>query len=140
MSEWVNSWVGTPWQVNGRDRSGIDCWGLVLAVFREQRGVELPDWTVSPQRDHYGDLAHSAETITEAARVAAADGRAQKIEEPEDFAIVVVHRRALANHVGVVVAGGHVLHCAEGTGGTVCEPIARFMRDHPRCSFWRWTG
>lgn len=139
--EWVNSYVGIPWLVNGRSKAGVDCWGIVLAVYREQRGIDLPDWQVQPQRDHYGDLVHSAETITGAAQLAAADGRAVVLEAPEDWSIVVVHRRRLANHVGIVVAGGHfVLHCAEGTRGTVCEPIDRFRREHPNCSFWRWTG
>ena len=40
---WANEYVGIPWLWRGRDRTGIDCYGLVRLVYREQLSVELPE-------------------------------------------------------------------------------------------------
>ena len=64
--EFVNSFVGVPYEVNGRDRQGWDCWGVVMAVFQEVRGVRLPDWQVDPLPPGMTDPAASAARITEA--------------------------------------------------------------------------
>jgi hypothetical protein len=41
---WANTYVGLPWKERGRDRGGIDCFGLVRLVLIEQRGVRLPSF------------------------------------------------------------------------------------------------
>ena len=39
--EFANAIVGVPFKSRGRDRSGWDCWGLVVAFYRECFGIEL---------------------------------------------------------------------------------------------------
>lgn len=136
---WVNDYVGVPYLVNGRDRSGWDCWGLIVVAFKEQRDIVLPDWRVSTTRDHLGELAEAVTVITRGVREAVRCGNAQRIEAAEPWAIVTVQRRHLPNHVGVMV-GNYVLHCAEKTAGTVCEPLQVFEARHGVPHFWRWLG
>jgi len=40
--EWANRYVGIPYLFRGLDRTGIDCYGLLRLVYREQLGIELP--------------------------------------------------------------------------------------------------
>lgn len=42
MPEWPDAYVGIPWAWRGRDRAGIDCYGLVRLVYAERLGVALP--------------------------------------------------------------------------------------------------
>ena len=41
---WTNDYVGIPFQKNGSDRNGTDCWRLIVMVYREKLGIELPDF------------------------------------------------------------------------------------------------
>ena len=41
---WARRYVGTPHRWHGRDRDGLDCYGLVMLVYEEQYGIRLPDF------------------------------------------------------------------------------------------------
>jgi cell wall-associated NlpC family hydrolase len=128
---WVNSYVGIPYVLNGRDRAGVDCWGILCLAFREQRGVELPD----QQRD--GDsLFEAVDRLTDGLTMVGRANLAVQLERPEPWAIVLAHRHRVAHHAGIVV-GSHVLHAERGIG-VVCAPMVFFARQHGELSFWRW--
>src|SRR5262245_61091906 len=42
VPSWVADYIGIPYRPGGRDRSGLDCWGLGCLVMREQAGIEIP--------------------------------------------------------------------------------------------------
>lgn len=122
---WPEAYVGLPWRALGRDRAGLDCWGLVRLVMIEQRGIELPPWdTVSP-----GDTAR----IRGAVDAGLADGpwlaAAPAGVREFDFAMmrgVASGRRGPISadiHFGIVAPGGTVLHMIEDCGA-VLQPIA----------------
>lgn len=134
MMDWANDYVGIPYVLNGRDRDGCDCWGILVLVFQEQRGIVLPDW----RRD--GDtLLELMETLHRGLSSVAKEGLARRVDEPEPWAIVLAHHHALPHHVGVIV-GSHVLHAQRGLGA-VCAPLGYFRREYGGdLTFWRWGG
>jgi cell wall-associated NlpC family hydrolase len=132
---WINDYVGVPYLVGGRDRAGWDCWGLVCAVWREQRGVELPDWRPSG----VDTLADQVRAITDALADARDSERAAPIEAPEPWAFAIVARHRMPHHLGVVLGAG-VLHVGSKTGGTVYDPMTRFRMVYPAVTWWRWNG
>ena len=42
-----NKFIGIPFVDGGRDFHGCDCWGLVLLLYKELWGIELPDYKVA---------------------------------------------------------------------------------------------
>ena len=70
MQRAIDSYLGTPYRWGGEDHRGIDCSGLVVAVFRQALGVSLPHSTdelfrmgrgVNRDRIRYGDLVFFSE-------------------------------------------------------------------------------
>ena len=42
---WLNRYIGKPYKYGGRDVTGLDCYGLVKLIYKEQYNQNLPDWT-----------------------------------------------------------------------------------------------
>jgi cell wall-associated NlpC family hydrolase len=44
LPAWAARYVGRPFADGGRDLDGVDCWGLVRLILREQYSLELPSY------------------------------------------------------------------------------------------------
>ena len=116
IPNWVANYVGIPFADRGRDRKGVDCYGLVYLVARERFGAELPrydeDYPTALDREEVGALV-SGEIRSRWSEVAA--GR-ERIGDVALFRMV-----GEPCHVGIVVepAGHLMLHCARGANACV---------------------
>ena len=93
--------IGIPFVDRGRDRRGLDCWGLVKLLYWECFGLALPDGPYSCQEP---------EAAAGALRLGAQGWREVPLgrERPGD---VLLTRPC---HTGVVLMPGKMLHCCEG--------------------------
>lgn len=109
MTRWASDYIGIPYESRGRTRAGIDCWGLALLVWREQFGVELPDF------EYHGDSAKALADYS-------LDVQAEEVSEliPGDLALI--RQRGRVRHVGVFAGDGRMLHVMDA-GASVLEPI-----------------
>ena len=109
---WVNNYVGLHYEVGGRTKSGVDCYGLLCLVYREKFGIELPDWATDEEIDWDSDRGHWV-----------------SIPDPVDFAFVRTRRSGgLPDHWGVIVAGG-VLSADVPSSSFV--PLDRYLAKNP---------
>ena len=96
--------IGIHFVDRGRDRNGMDCWGLALAAMRHF-GKDVPDFDVSC----FDTLSIHAIYDGQRARWAW-----QKVEipEPGDIAIMCLDPRypEMVQHVGVYIGNGRVIH------------------------------
>jgi cell wall-associated NlpC family hydrolase len=119
---WLKKYVGLPFVNGGRDFNGVDCWGLVRLVLKEECRVEVPS---------YGDISAG-----ELAKVANMVGT-ESMREPwipvagkaRCFDVAVMHRRKSPIHVGIIAERGLLLHIEEATSAVIV-PL-----NHPSVSF-----
>jgi len=108
LPDWVNTYIGLPFKEHGRDRRGVDCWGLVRLVLGEQFATRLPSYA-----DGYGST-EDAEDIGRLVRGKMGPWHPVPpgAERPGDVVLMRLMNQPM--HVGVVVAAGWMLHVEDG--------------------------
>lgn len=126
-----DAFVGLPWRDKGRERDGLDCYGLVALVYAEQAGIVLPsyaeDYATSEDREAVCDLIEGrAEPWREVA---------ERDVRPLD--LVLLRHAGVERHIGLVVRRGYVLHIGldlnvsrieSYRAGRLARRVSRFMR------------
>ena len=62
---WTDDYIGIPFLPDGRDRDGLDCYGLVCLVYRDRLGVDLPGIRGIYSRNTAGCLKRVARAMAE---------------------------------------------------------------------------
>lgn len=118
---WAAKYIGLPYVDKGRAATGVDCWGLVLQVYREVLGLTLTDYR------------HAYESGEDWAGIAAAihteqGGAWQRTEQPREGDVVVLAIAGRPWHCGVMLNSLAFLHAAPG------DSVVWDRLDHPRWS------
>ena len=130
---WVGHYIGLPFLDRGRDRHGIDCWGLVRLVMSEQFGIPLPS---------YATEYDSTEKPDQLAPVVDKEKkRWTKIAPGYEALGNVVVMRMLGQpiHVGLVIGDGRMLHILKGRDATHESYLSPVWKDRIT-GFYRYAG
>ena len=113
--EWVNEYVGLPFIERGRDKRGVDCWGLVAIILDEQFGVTVPSYD-----DEYQSTTDCG-TISDVIKREASSWWLVPLHEAQPGDVIVMRvlpfgadKSIYATHVGIVVENGWMLHVERG--------------------------
>lgn len=133
---WAEKYLGIPWVSRGQDWSGVDCYGLLVLVFREEFGVSIPTFPEVDPREI------PEERWAEVVDAAWSEGK-EEFWEPvsgdrkvgDAVELVLLGRP----HCGVMVSGTEMLHASEGVGvhivsvirGGFCRRILNTFRLKP---------
>lgn len=116
VTSWTNRYVGIPFAPFGADRSGCNCWGLVVLVYAEQLGIVLPDYAgayTSPE-----EQAEVAALVSQEA----ADPVWNRVFDPQPLDVLLFRRGRLDTHVGLYVDRSFMLHLTADD----CAKLERF--------------
>jgi hypothetical protein len=105
-----NKYIGLPYKDNGRDVSGVDCWGLARLFYQQEFGIELPSYTSLYAGAHDPQVSQALETYKdtwEAAEYGAAG----------DLCLFNIYGEPA--HVGVYIGNRRFLHAREGRDSVV---------------------
>lgn len=110
---WFNLYVGLPFKEFGRDRKGVDCWGLYRLIHQEQFGLTLPSY----DKDYASteDFKRLGRLIPDSL----ANGWSKIPEGQETLGDIIIMRLYnVPMHVGFVTRAGWMLHIMEGIDAT----------------------
>lgn len=99
----TEKYIGIKYQVNGRDYSGIDCYGLVRLVYKEELGIDLPSFIeegINPERTQelilqYREGWEPTETISTGD-------------------VVIFKVMGVDSHIAIAISPTHFLHARQG--------------------------
>lgn len=115
-------YVGLPFKDGGRDWKGVDCWGLVRLVLKQERGVDVPS---------YGEI--SAMDLASVARYVGGESALEPWHPVKSgfrpFDVAVMHKRHAPIHVGIMATDTHLLHVERHTHAVLVplvSPLVKF--------------
>lgn len=111
MKNWWNKYVGIPYKLHGRDTDGLDCWGLVRLVYKDEKSIDLP----SLSQEYY-----SSDNFKQNEEVISNNNENWYLSEDYTVGDVVLFRiNGAESHVGIVIDENRFLHSKEGVGVTI---------------------
>ena len=120
---WPAQYIGLPFQPHGRDRQGLDCWGLVCLVYAEQYDITLPRYDGS-----YGDVTDPAELgqLIEAQRALYLAGGAWRpvemgLEYLQAGDLMILRMMGAPMHCGIAVGPHTMLHIEQGIDASLAD-------------------
>lgn len=129
MQNWSNEYIGIPYVEKGRDRTGLDCWGLVRLVYQEQYNIEIPSFVNDYESD---DSSRISELI------AIGKENWSKVTQPAIGDVILLRLNGLHMHVGVVISPNQFLHVREGHD-SVIERFDTGTWRHRVGGFYKYT-
>lgn len=103
-------YIGIPFAEKGRDESGVDCWGLVRLIYKQEYSVNLPSFT-----EDY--------TLSDDARIGELFAQYKEgwaiLTQPEPGCAVIFRMFGTESHIGVVVDNSHFIHVREGRDSVI---------------------
>lgn len=124
-SQWAHRYLGIPFRSGGRDVSGIDCWGIVCLVYKEELGIDLPKMEGLAGTK----LGGSTDAIVAAVPEVSMDFAQLLSGEPDEFDLLFFYNPPHLFHVAIVCKpNDFVLHATWGM--PVCA-VRRTLLPHP---------
>ena len=113
FKRYAKSFVGTPYRYGGLDKSGIDCSGLVVKIFRDVYGIRLPHSTKS--------LIKKGKSVPD------------KYLETGDLLFFKDTGYVRPNHVGIYLGNNQFIH-ASSTKGVIVTSLGINLKCCTACT------
>jgi cell wall-associated NlpC family hydrolase len=105
----LKEYIGIPYKHLGRDHLGVDCFGLIWLLYKEKKGITLPDYVeLKYSVDWYKKENHIVNNITsnwEEVR--------DRIYQPFDIFLFQC-TTSVVNHVAMYIDDFKLIHVQEG--------------------------
>lgn len=100
-----NKYIGLPYVSNGRDESGIDCWGLVRLFYKQEFNIDLPSYT----EEYSGAYDTRILGMMDLYKHTWA-----QVSEPEVGSVIVFNILGEPFHVGIYAGEDKFIHARDG--------------------------
>ncbi len=110
---WAGRYIGLPFKDHGRDRAGLDCWGLVRLALAEQFGLALPSFTADYRRTT--DMTNISGLIEREIK------KWTPVEKGRESAgdIIILRLRGDPAHISLILGDKRMLHIESGINSAI---------------------
>ena len=106
----------------------MDCWGLVLCIYKDIFGIDLPDLENYEVDWSYKGKNYIMERYT---------NEWKRVDAPEELDLVIIkNNKGIASHAGVMLDSKNFIHCF--SAGVVLAKVSSFKKDRI-AGFFRYT-
>lgn len=126
----ISKYLSKPWHRGGRGPDHYDCWGLIWKIYRDEKGVVLPDF---PGVENPSDIFHLFSE--EVGNVAVWT----EVPHPSEFDIVCLGIQNRVSHCGLFVNSG-VLHAKGSREGVLFDSLLEIHRLYKTVRFFKYNG
>lgn len=141
MKPWCDKYIGIPFVSKGRTDRGLDCWGLVHLIYKNECNIILPTY------DHIDSTDGRAARDAMIAAARSDDWIEIEKQDLKDFDVIRMRShynhmgvwKAAVAHVGIVFRKKFIIHVEEGIN-VVCVPFTHPEVDERIISFHRHKG
>lgn len=132
---WAVEYIGTPWVAGGRHLErdgGLDCWGLVVDIYRRAFGIDLPE---------FNDLAGFILGSKHQGAIEKLKSGWHEATHETLFGLgtgLLLGMNSTPRHCGIIIDQDlNVLHTKRHSG-VVCQPLKRIRHEYSNISFWNY--
>ena len=109
-----SKYMRIPFKEHGRGFDGCDCGGLLILIYRNELGIELPDLAHLYQTTQIESWEDVKETISRGVREYPSFVEVPKGEAIQPFDVIVFNIASHPIHIGIVVNDRMFIHILEG--------------------------
>ncbi len=128
---WYNKYVGIDYKDNGRDIDGIDCWGLVRLIYKNEYNITVPSF------DNQYQGASDRESTSELVAITKENWIAKST--PEEGDVVLFRILGTESHVGVCISKDKFIHAKEGHA-SVIEDLTSAKWQNRIVGYFKYTS
>jgi cell wall-associated NlpC family hydrolase len=127
----INKYIGIPYESRGRSWEATDCYGLVQLFYKEEFGIDVPDylWAYTTAEDKESVSAAIEQNKT----------NWQQIDDPEYGDVLVFQIAGYPMHVGIKMRGDDFLHCFQNTQSCL-ERLSSLSWSRRLVESYRWAS
>jgi len=103
-------YIGIPYAEKGRDISGLDCYGLVRLIYKNEYKIDLPSFTADYDADDNTRIQDLFAQYKEGW---------ETIDQPSEGDVVLFRMMGIESHIGIVIDSSHFLHVREGRDSVI---------------------
>jgi len=112
--ESFNKYIGIPFKWNGYDHEGVSCWGMMVLIYKELWGINLPRHDEMGLKVSKGEELKPDTWVNETTWIPLEMG--QEVTGDALHLYGLHGGRLTPLHGGIVVKPGLIIHSQEGTG------------------------